>query len=484
MPLLSVVKKLGYLLSMIRASDNLEGKPERYMSQTNPNLTAPVTRRLVSATFHSLIGLLSIALFNVTDLWFISHLGVDALAAMGFVSPIILTMVALLISCELTGSISVSEKLAASDKKQIRKSILAILTFAVGISAILGLIGIFATPLIMMLLGADGFPSMLGESYLKVWFLHFPLLSICMVGNGLLRQDGLARKATRIVIISTLLNAILDPLFIFGYGEFAGHGIQGAAWATLSARVVCALMVLYALNKHYRLTQYRSFSLHGLVDSWRNLVANVLAASFNRVLIPGSVIIATVFIAQFGEATVAVFGVINILQTFPLAFVLALNSVMVPFIRQNLAVDNIARVGQAVKLAIRFVMAWGVAQAIGFSILSGKIANAFAVDMEVVELLAFYFQMVPLSLIGIGLCLTNNAVSYSLMRFSRVMLMNLVRIFVFFLPGVFIGGVIGGSMGILVGLGIANVGVGIVAIFGLRAVLRNQHSENALPQSI
>ena len=454
------------------------------MSQTNPDLTAPVTRRLISATYHSLIGLLSIALFNVTDLWFIGHLGIDALAAMGFVGPIILTMVALLISCEITGSISVSEKLAVSNEQQIRKSILAILTFALVISSILGLAGIFATPLIMTLLGADGFPSMLGESYLKVWFLHFPLLSICMVGNGLLRQDGLARKATRIVIVSTLINAMLDPLLIFGYGEFAGHGIQGAAWATLLARVVCAFMVLYALNKRYRLTQYRSFSLHGLVDSWRNLVARVLAASFNRVLIPGSVIIATVFIAQYGKSTIAVFGVINILQTFPIAFILALNSVLIPFIRQNLAVDNIARVGQAVKLTIRFIMAWGVVQAIGFSVLSGKIANAFAVDMEVVELLAFYFQMVPISLIGIGLFLTNNAISYSLTRFSRVMLMNLVRIFVFFLPGVFIGGIIGGSMGILVGLGIANMGVGVVAIFGLRAVLRNQHLENTLSQSI
>ena len=136
-------------------------------------------------------------------------------------------------------------------------------------------------------------------------------------------------------------------------------------------------------------------------------------------MLPGAAIIATIFIAQYGESTMAAFGVINTLQTFPIAFILAINSVLVPFIKQNLTADNIDRVGQAVKLSIRFIMAWGVAQAVGFSILSGKIANAFAVDMEVVELLAFYFQMIPISLIGVALFLTNNAMSYSLARFSR-----------------------------------------------------------------
>lgn len=454
------------------------------MIQTNPNLTAPVTPLLISAIYHSLIGLLSIALFNVIDLWFIGRLGVDALAAMGFVGPVLLFMIALLIGCELTGSINIAEKLAVSSEQQIRKSVLAIVTFAVAIASVLGFLGILATPLIMTLLGADGFPSMLGESYLKVWFLHFPLLAICMVATGLLRADGLANKATNIIIFSTLVNAVLDPILIFGYGEFAGKGVQGAAWATLFARLVCAVMMLYVLNKRYQLTQYRSFSIDGLVDSWRNLVTQVLTVAFNRILIPSSVIIATVWIAQYGDATVAVFGVVNTLQTFPIAFVLALNSVLVPFIKQNLAADNIERVGQALKLAIRFIMAWGVAQAVSFSILSGKIANAFAVDMEVVELLAFYFQMIPISLIGVGLFLTNNAVSYTLARFSRVMLMNLARIFVFFLPGIFVGGMLGGAIGILVGLGVANTGIGVVAILGLRAVLRNQRVENAEPQSI
>jgi len=450
------------------------------MIQTNPNLTAPVTPWLISATYHSLIGLLSIALFSVIDLWFIARLGVDALAAMGFVGPVMLFMIALLIGCEVTGSINVAEKLADNTEQQIRKSVLAIMTFAVLIASVLGLAGIFATPLIMQLLGAEGYPSMLGESYLKVWFLHFPLLAICMVGTGLLRADGQAHKTTWFIIIATAVNAVLDPFLIFGFGEFAGQGLQGAAWATLIARTLFAFMVLYALNQRYQLTKYRSFSLDGLVGSWRDLVTQVLAVAFNRILLPGAAIIATIFIAQYGESTMAAFGVINTLQTFPIAFILAINSVLVPFIKQNLTADNIDRVGQAVKLSIRFIMAWGVAQAVGFSILSGKIANAFAVDMEVVELLAFYFQMIPISLIGVALFLTNNAVSYSLARFSRVMLMNLVRIFVFFLPGVFVGGMIGGSVGILVGLGVANAGIGVVAIFGLQAVLRNQRTENAL----
>ncbi|MCY7295337.1 MATE family efflux transporter [Alteromonas sp. a30] len=437
------------------------------MPSNNPFLTMPVRAQLLRATKHSLLGTLSIVLFNLADMWFIGRLGLDELAALGYVGPILLILISVLIGCELTASILLSEALGKSKQVEVRSTLVGVLSYGLTITLVLLLVGIFFSEWIVQALGAQTSILELANTYLQVWLYGYPALAVCLIGTSILRAGGKTKLAGYILLSATLSNTVLDPVFIFGVGDWVGWGMEGAAWASVLTRVVAAIFVIYYLNLHFALREYNFSKLASLYTLWKNIVGLASTITFNRLIIPCATAIATAYISQFGKASVAAFGVINVLQTLPIAFILALNGALIPFLRQNASAGNISRAAQSVRFSLFFIAVWAGAQAGLFFVLSDWIASHFTTEKNATTLLHFYYQYIPISMIGIGLFLVNNSVSYSFKQGPRVLKLNLIRVLFLYLPCIFVGGELGADKGVLVALGVANVGMGIVALISI-----------------
>jgi putative MATE family efflux protein len=418
--------------------------------------------------------LLAVISFNLVDTWFISQLGVDALSAMGYLGPVVLILIAVLIGTEMSASIHVAESVALNDRRRTAQTILASLSFSQAITLPLSVIGFFAAPFIFNLLGADDQITLLGQNYLQIWFLGYPLLAFCLVGTGLLRGAGDAKSAGRLLLLATLINVAMDPLLIFGVGQWGGLGIVGAAWASFIARLLCAVLVFKALKGQHSLHEHRLVGLPEHIALWRKFTALTATVAFNRLLIPLGTAVATVMMAQFGSLAVAAFGLTNILTTLPIAFVLAINAALVPFIKQNLSVNQHQRVVEGLRFVIWLVLGWGVIQAMVFWLVYPFIVASFTQEPVVADLLVFYFQWVPLTITGVGLFLVNNAVCYSFKRSRHVLLLNVLRCGGFYLPGVYWGAQLGGSHGVFIGIALANIAMGLTAAYRLKRALGNQ----------
>lgn len=434
----------------------------------NPLLHGSVKRRLFINILHTMTGLLAVVSFNVVDTWFISRLGVEALSVMGYVTPVVLMSIAVLVGAEMASSVNIAESVAKDDYQCSNRTVLACLSFSQVVSWPMVILANTTGEWMLGLLGADEDIIALGIDYFEVWFLGFPFLAICMIGGGLLRGEGDSKGAARLLMMSTVINLLLDPILIFGVFSWPGLGMVGAAWASFIAKSVCALLIIVTLMQKFNIGRLLTLPLAEHFKFWLKLSELAATVAFNRLLVPFGTAVATTLVATHGHLVVAAFGLTNTLLALPTAFVLAVNGALVPFIRQNLSVELTDRAVRAILFCLWLIVFWGSAQALVFWLFQSWIITSFTTDAKVIELLTFCFTWVPMSLTGVGLFLVNNALCYSMKNNRQVLLLNLERCFLIYLPCVWIGGEHLGQQGVFIGLAVANAVMGLIATVRIR----------------
>ncbi|MBC7086145.1 MAG: MATE family efflux transporter [Methanomethylovorans sp.] len=177
-------------------------------------------------------------IYNLVDTFWVSGLGADALAAIGFVFPFFMAMIALSTGLGLGGGSAISRKLGARDKKAADNVavhsmvLMLLLTFLVSVPLF-----IFAKP-IFIAAGAGKTVS-LSMDYGRIVFGGGILIFFTNVASAILRSEGDAKRAMYAMVLGAVLNIILDPLFIYTFGL----GIRGAAWATVLSLAITAAMI-------------------------------------------------------------------------------------------------------------------------------------------------------------------------------------------------------------------------------------------------
>ncbi|WP_370574933.1 MATE family efflux transporter [Methanomethylovorans sp.] len=196
--------------------------------------------------------------YNLVDTFWVSGLGADALAAIGFVFPFFMAMIALSTGLGLGGGSAISRKLGARDKSAADNvavhSIFLMLVLTVLFTVPLF---IFAKPI--FLVAGAGKTIGLAMDYGRIIFAGGILIFFINVASAILRSEGDAKRAMYAMILGAVLNIVLDPLFIYTFGL----GIKGAAWATVLSLGITAVIIakwLFLDNDTYVSFNFRGFS--------------------------------------------------------------------------------------------------------------------------------------------------------------------------------------------------------------------------------
>ncbi|RUO19301.1 MATE family efflux transporter [Aliidiomarina iranensis] len=437
-------------------------------------LNGPITPTLWSMTWPMIAGVATLISFNLVDTFFISLLGTEALAAIGFTFPVTFTVISLTIGLGIGTSAVIARKLGANEDEEARNSgssALWLSALLVGILAFLGFV--FSRPIFAML-GATPEIMPLIDEYMNIWFLGAIFLVLPMVGNSILRASGDTKTPSLIMATGGLVNAILDPILIFGWGPVPAMGMEGAAYASVGSWLIGFVAIIYLLVWRKRLIEPLP---PGFVDFWRaskQLLRIGLPAASANMLTPIAMGVLTAIVATHGAPAVAAFGAGARLESIASVVILALSMSLPPFISQNFGAGKIQRVQAAYKTALKLILLLQAGVYLLMLALLPVIQMAFARDAEVARVLALFVWIMPLGYGVQGWIILTNSSLNALHLPIQALLLSLLRLFVMFVPLSWLGNMIADLPGMFVGGVLANV---ITAFLAYRWFMRETNGQ-------
>lgn len=409
-------------------------------------------------------------IFNVVDTYFISKLGTVPLAAIGFTFPVVMVVGGFSMGLGVAVSSLISRAIGKGDRASVRCLTVDSLLLAACIVAVFAFIGLHTIHPLFIFLGANEAIIPLISDYMSIWYLGTVFLVVPMIGNNAIRATGDTLLPALIMCIGALVNAVLDPVFIFGFSFVPAMGIKGAALATVIARAttLCAALCVLYFNK--RMIGWKRFDLKELFLSWGKILYIGLPAAGSFIIMPLSMGIITRFVASFGHEAVAAFGVVIRVEGVVLAVLMALATVMGPFAGQNWGARKIHRVAGALKISFVFSLCWGVVAALLFIYHGRWIISLFDIDPAVIRVAMMYLLIVPISYGMEGIIFILSSTFNALGRPLYSSALIITRVCVLYVPLAYIGKKFFGLGGIFAAAFISNVVVGAWAYLGAKKV--------------
>lgn len=421
--------------------------------------------RMLGMATPMIAGTLAMTSFNLADTWFVSRLGTVPLAAMGFTFPVVMVMGCVGMALGTGATAIVSQALGDDDHARARRVSTDCLVLALCIIMSLGAIGFLAMgPLFRAMRAPDDVMPLI-RSYMTVWFLFAGPSFLAMPANNIMRAAGDTRFPSLVMVCGAVLNCVLDPILIFGWGPIPAMGIRGAAIATAISRFAALLMVLLVLHRRYRLVARPTSRLHVMLCSWAQALHIAGPAMVSYLLHPLSMFFITRIVAGYGKTAVAAFGAGARIEMFAYLIPMALGISLVPLVGQNYGAGRYDRVAECRRYSERFAMVWGALIALIFFAVAPWLARLFAKDPDTEKTLVLYLRIMPF---GYGMREVLRYVTLILNGISRPIAS--LKLNAFFLVGLSIpcavaGAKLWGIAGVFVGMVAASNIAGLAALF-------------------
>lgn len=449
-------------------------------SKAKPSLTNDeIKPTLIAMTVPMLLGMLTLMTFNLVDTFFISMLGTEQLAAISFTFPVSFSLISPAIGLSIGTSAVIAKALGAGQLTEARTDGLVALWLSAALVMVLAVVGFVFTDAMFGAMGAKQTILLYIRQYMDIWFAGAVLLVLPMVGNAILRAAGDTKTPSIIMACSGLVNAVLDPILIFGWGTIPAMGMQGAALATLISWVSGSALILYLLVRR-DLISTSWIPLSQLLKICRKILRIGLPAAGANMLTPLAMAVLTAMMASYGAAAVAAFGVGARLESIACLVVLALSMTLPPFVSQNFGAGKLLRVQQAYRLCGRFVMLWQFAVYLLMAALALPLARLFSAETAVVSIICVFIWIVPLAYGLQGITILTNSSFNALHRPGSALLLSIVRLFVFYVPLAWLGGTLYGVTGVFIGCVVANLLTAAVAWHWFNGAVQRSAQEMAL----
>lgn len=414
-------------------------------------------------TMPMIVGMIMLMTFSIVDTFFVSLIGTNELAAISFTFPVTFTVISLNIGLGIGTSAVIGKYLGAGDDSRAKVLATGSIMLAALLVGILSVFGYFSIGPIFSLMGAQEELIPLIYDYMSIWYLAGVFLAVPMVGNAVLRASGDTKTPSIILALGGAINAVLDPILIFGWLGFPALGIQGAAIATCIAWAVCSVWIIYLLAFKRHLMEAKILNWQEFRAAANGVLTIGLPAAGSNMLTPISAAVVTYIVAQYGAESVAAWGVGNRLESIASIVVLALSMSLPPFISQNFGANQYARIHASYQLCIKFVMIW---QLMIFGLLalsSGFIASIFAEEQTVADLITLFLLIVPLGYGLQGIVILTNS-SFNAMHKPMIALwLSIIRLFVCYIPITALGSYWFGLEGLFWACVISNVVAAVVS---------------------
>ncbi len=436
------------------------------MKQRVNVLEGDIKKHMLNMALPSMGGSLAITLFNLTDTFFVSKLGTDALAAMGFTFPVVMVIGSATVGISLGAGSVLARAVGRGDHHMMHRIATDGILLAMLVGILIGFLGYHNVDAIFRLLGAEGEALALVDDYMSIWFACIAVVIIPPISDSCMRAMGDMIRPLAVMLTVAFLNVILDPILIFGLFGLPAMGIKGAIIATVISRALGGGLSLAFVAFHYKLFDLKYENFRELLKSWNEIVRIGVPAIFVR-LLPQAI---RVSMTRLAATTVGVYAVAAIaagqrLESFATIASMGVGSAIVPIIGQNFGAGKHDRVMTARSLLIRLSWLYGIGIFLLTIPFGPFLAKIFTQVPEVIGMTTTYIRIVIIGTIGL------NQYNWCSEAFNAVgkpryaILINFIGTFIIILPFVLLGCYFAGFNGMLIGLVAGQLIVGTMAVW-------------------
>lgn len=338
------------------------------------------------------VGLMFMFLVDLVDMFFLSMLGKkEAVAAVGFAGTILFFTISLSIAVSIASTALVSRAVGAGDMALAKRRAVNSLAYGILFSSFMVWFLLPKIPHLLLFIGANGRALDLSIEYMQIVIWGMPAVMIGMIGSGIMRAIGDARRAMYATLIGGLVNALLDPIFIFGFGL----EVQGAAIASLIARLSMVAVTYYCVvHLHNMLGQFE----------WLDFIKDVkvisliaVPAMLTNLSSPLANAIVMEHASEFGDDAVAALAIIG--RVIPVVFggLFALSGAVGPILGQNMGAKRFDRMKSTLRSAVLYSFVY--CSVLCLVLFQGQawLATTFNATPETSQLIYFFATFVSFS---------------------------------------------------------------------------------------
>lgn len=346
-----------------------------------------IVKQILAFAFPLLIGNLFQQLYNMVDAWVIGNSGQNgAYAAVGSVGPIINILIGFFVGLSSGTSVVVSQYYGAKEYKKVHDAVHTAIatTFILGI--VLTIVGVGMTPMFLkiMLRDADGEIYAHAKSYLTIYFAGIIGLMFYNMASGILRAIGDSQRPFYFLVVSSVVNIVLDLFFVYKLGMSA----DGVALATIIAQFVSAILAIVALLRSEACIKLivKDIKISGKI--LKKIVMIGFPAGLQMAITAFSNVFVQSYIANVNGNPTHVLGGWTSYSKIDMFMFLPVQSIalaVTTFVGQNVGVKNFKRAKEGTFKAIGLSLVITVTIIIITMLLSPQLVKIFNDDPEVVR---------------------------------------------------------------------------------------------------
>jgi len=187
------------------------------------------------------------SLFAVVDVFWVGRLGADAVATVGLTESLLSLVFAIGLGLSLSTTAMVARRIGEKDPAAAAVAGVQAILLGLTVSVVVGVPCSFYAPNLLRLMGASPQIVSVGSGYARIALGGGGVIMMLFLNNAIFRGAGDAAIAMRLLWVSNIINLVLDPCLIFGWGPFPKLGVTGAALATFTGRSIGVLYQFYRL---------------------------------------------------------------------------------------------------------------------------------------------------------------------------------------------------------------------------------------------
>jgi putative MATE family efflux protein len=423
-------------------------------------LSGSIWRHVVIMTLTGAIGLMSLFIVDLADLYFLSLLNnTEVTAAIGYAGTVGFANLSISIGIGIASAALVARNLGAGQTDRAKDFATSTLLFALLMSAAYTLLIALAAEPLLRLLGATG--GALDQAKRFIWTLSpgFVMLAAAVSCSFSLRGLGDPRRAMYITLAMAILTAIADPIFIFWFDL----GMQGAAVANVIAQGVGLVIGLHGLKVVHGFLKPLSFS--ALKRDFRPIWGIAFPAMLTQLATPFAVAYTTYAVAPYGNEAVAASAITGRLVPVAFGMIFSLSGSVGPIIGQNFGARKFERVTQTLVDGLKFSAIYTLITSALLFLFRHQIADIFLASGRTKELVVFFCTFIGISWAFAGAQFVANAAFNNLGRASYSTYVNWAKATIGTVPFAIVGGQMAGPEGIMAGIAVGSVIFGVASVW-------------------
>lgn len=390
--------------------------------------TMSVTKLVFNMSLPVIISMLVQALYNVVDSIFVGQFNSNALEAVSLAFPIQNLMISFAVGIGVGTNSLVARHLG--EKRNDRASDVAntgIFLNLIGYAAFAILAIFIIEPFFSM---QTGIPEVAqyGKDYLSiVMFFGFGIF-LEITGERLLQSTGMTKLSMISQITGAVINIILDPILIFGYGTAPQMGAMGAAVATVIGQIaagIVALILNVVFNKDIKLSVAKVFKPNGrdIAEIFKIGIPSMILNAIMSVV----VFIINLILKGFSEDAITAYGIYFKLISFVYMPIFGLNNGLVPIFSYNYGSRQVDRIKQAYRVGIISALIYMIACTIVFEVATVPLLNLFSATQEVQDIGVVALRIMALGFVMSGFEIINSTLFQSTGDPMKSLIVTIIR---------------------------------------------------------